>query len=685
MRKIAIYNGFFSRQTLGVCLLTLSFCAKTMLAAQAQSINYGSLEKLFGEPVTTSATGKPQRETEVPVTMVIVTAEDIRRSGATDIPGVLRHLAGLDVWRWSLGNADLSIRGYNQPMAPRILTLVNGRQVYLDLYGLTRWSTLPVALDEIRQIEVVKGPNSALYGFNAVSGVINIVTYNPLHDDEGAATLRGGTQNYMEGSVFATGRLGDNGGIRVSLGGYHGDDFETSAQEKPFATKPMRRWLSLDSLFQLSDDVQGGLELTHSKSRQLDYLPTYEPISFILDTLSAKGHASAETQLGWMTGTAYINHSRAEFAPTGIDRFEINNNLLVLKLEDLFKVGASNAFRLSGEYRHSSVNTTPIEGAVVYYDVFSASAMWDHQFSPSVSLVNAARIDHLKLARKGEVVTGFPFSNDDYDQTISAVSFFSGLTSKLSDHDTLRLSVSRGHQLPNLSEFSNNTLLTITGLPGAGTGNPELSPSPVTNYELSYVRDMPDSQASATASVFYQRSRSLRVTSTTTGDIFVAPYLPVGIATWNTVGSSESVGAEISFEGKINSRWDWGINYTFQTINDSFRVNDGATTTHGIDFENSISNHKLGLHGGYQHGDFEFDVFLNVVSGYDMLRLATPRTPNPYSIERVPAYATISARLGYHLGDGVTVSLTGQELPSHKETIGGDIEGRVLGTLSAKF
>ena len=65
---------------------------------------------------------------------------------------------------------------------PRLLVLINGRQVYLDDYGRTAWQTLPVQIDEIRQIEVVKGPNSALFGFNAMGGVINIITFDPLAD-----------------------------------------------------------------------------------------------------------------------------------------------------------------------------------------------------------------------------------------------------------------------------------------------------------------------------------------------------------------------------------------------------------------------------------------------------------------------------------------------------------------------
>jgi iron complex outermembrane receptor protein len=63
-----------------------------------------------------------------------------------------------------------------------LLVLLNGQQVYLDDLGRTQWYTLPVELDEIRQIEIVKGPNTALFGFNAASGVINIITYDPAHE-----------------------------------------------------------------------------------------------------------------------------------------------------------------------------------------------------------------------------------------------------------------------------------------------------------------------------------------------------------------------------------------------------------------------------------------------------------------------------------------------------------------------
>src|SRR6202043_1501479 len=124
---------------------------------RGQSMDYGALEQLFKEPVTTRVDGSPERVSDVPATMEIITADDIRRSGAKDIPGVLRHVGGIDTLEWGNDNTDVSVRGYDEAFASRLLVLVDGRQVYADYYGYTPWSTVPIELGEIRQIEVIKG------------------------------------------------------------------------------------------------------------------------------------------------------------------------------------------------------------------------------------------------------------------------------------------------------------------------------------------------------------------------------------------------------------------------------------------------------------------------------------------------------------------------------------------------
>src|SRR6266700_301387 len=205
----------------------LAGCLATLLAssAAAQTLDYSTLEGMFGEPVTTSATGTPQRASDVPANMVILTQDDIRRSGATSIPDVLQFVPGVDVRRYGLTNVEVGIRGYNQTYNNRLLVLVNGRQVYSEDYGHVIWSSLPIQLEEIRQIEVIKGPNSALYGFNAVSGVINIITFDPLRDRVNTVSLQGGTQGYLGASAVGTGQIGDRAGLRISIGGFRANDF----------------------------------------------------------------------------------------------------------------------------------------------------------------------------------------------------------------------------------------------------------------------------------------------------------------------------------------------------------------------------------------------------------------------------------------------------------------------------
>src|SRR5579864_2570722 len=93
------------------CLLagatSLVMTLASVSAARAQSIDYGSLQQLFNEPVTTSATGTPQRVTDAPVDMTIITADDIKRSGATDLPTILSRVAGVDVLNWSAADSDV--------------------------------------------------------------------------------------------------------------------------------------------------------------------------------------------------------------------------------------------------------------------------------------------------------------------------------------------------------------------------------------------------------------------------------------------------------------------------------------------------------------------------------------------------------------------------------------------------
>jgi outer membrane receptor for ferrienterochelin and colicins len=224
-----ILSAMLRARTALVGLMAVSCVIFFSSPLHGQSMDYGALEQLFKEPVTTSVDGSPERVSDVPATMEIITADEIRRSGAKDIPGVLRHVGGVDTMEWGNDNTDVSVRGYDQALAERLLVLVDGRQVYADHYGYTPWSTVPVELSEIRQIEIIKGPSSALFGFNAVGGVINIITYNPLYDDVNMAQFSAGTQDLAAGVLAATHKFGNRAAVLLDDDTLHRDYGFTSA------------------------------------------------------------------------------------------------------------------------------------------------------------------------------------------------------------------------------------------------------------------------------------------------------------------------------------------------------------------------------------------------------------------------------------------------------------------------
>jgi len=172
---------------------------------------------LFDEE-TRSVSRYGQPLLEAPATVSIITAEDIRMSGATNIPDVLRRVVGVDVMQLSSAQPELSIRGFNRALSNKVLVLVDGRSVYQDIMATPLWAVIPVALEEIERIEVVRGPASAVYGANAVTGVINIITRAPGQGKD-LVHVETGSPEHARGTVIVSGRSGDTSAKLVA--GYH--------------------------------------------------------------------------------------------------------------------------------------------------------------------------------------------------------------------------------------------------------------------------------------------------------------------------------------------------------------------------------------------------------------------------------------------------------------------------------
>ncbi|MDH5667958.1 MAG: TonB-dependent receptor [Nitrospira sp.] len=177
-----------------------------------------SVFSLLQEETVSTAIRREQPISQAPSNVYVITAEDIRQSGAPDVPTILRRIPGLEVMQVTGADFNVSVRGNNQLFANKMLVLVDGRSVYIDVQGFVFWKGLPVTLPEIKQIEVIKGPIAALYGFNAFDGVVNIITKSPEEMKGSTLQTAGGEIGTVSTAAVHAGIAG-NLKYRVS-GGY---------------------------------------------------------------------------------------------------------------------------------------------------------------------------------------------------------------------------------------------------------------------------------------------------------------------------------------------------------------------------------------------------------------------------------------------------------------------------------
>jgi outer membrane receptor for ferrienterochelin and colicins len=662
---------------LGVCL-SLAACP-----VSAQSIDYGAAERVFGEPITTSVTGSPQRASDVPATMEIITADEIRRSGARDIPGVLRHVAGIDVLQWRNDDADVAVRGLNQANSPRLLVLIDGRQVYADFYGYTPWTAVPIELAEIRQIEVVKGPNSALFGFNAVGGVINIVTYNPLYDRVNSESASVGTQGLAEASAVATLKLHNIGGMRISAGARSNDDFSTPENPSDAGSRrgDRRAELTVLTVARLGRNVVADFEATTSSSSEPEVSPGYQTSYAHYQTKSVKLQLSADTRFGLVQAAAYTNWISPSNLLVGLSGHE-DNQVSVARLEDVFKLGSRHTFRASLEYRHNTMPTFPLRGAQISYDVVSGAGMWNWDVTPALSLTNAVRLDNLGLARKGLVPPGYGLTNQAWDgRRLTEPSFNSGLVWRLDAADTLLLTAARGVQMPNLAELGGFSLRAPGGFV---SGVPTLNPAIVTNVELGWDRALRFPGGRLRLRAYHETERDIVALSG--GSDYPAGLL----STPANIGTSQATGVELSLAGTFGKSGRWGASYTPEFISDHFEPGFALAST-GVEFAHTTPVHVANVNVGWVHGPWEADSYLRYESAF--FGIATTPTNNGSLgglggdiLTRIPGYVSVDARLGYKLNDRFTLSLAGQDimLSRQRQTAAPDVERRVTLTLQAR-
>jgi iron complex outermembrane recepter protein len=658
-------------------------------SANAQSIDYGSLEELFGEAVTTSATGKPQRATDVPVSMEIITADEIRRSGANTIPGILKSVSGMDYMGFGMADEQINMRGYNQRVSSRILVLINGRQVYFNFFGFTAWDSLPVGLDEIRQIEVVKGPNTALFGFNAASGVINIVTYSPVYDDIKKATIGYDNKGAKKVTSTTTFGIGESSGIRLSAGYVErsGAGGVTNPLIDNLGTDAERQFANVDGLFQITDTSQIGVELTYSDSLVPTLTPLGEGTTFDMQTQSVKLNYLANTKFGSLKASAYKNWidftDDSDFNPV------FDDNLTVVQVELLKKINPSNTIRVAAEYRKSSVYAefiaiTPNPGGTLESNTYSISTLWDSQISDKLSTAVSVRYDTQSMSREGWLPTGFAFTNDVYgDIEHAEFSYNLGAVYKVNGNGTLRAMAAKGIQMP--PSLSLNAFVQEPVFGGLSLfPDPFLSPTAITNYEIGYDYTIPSIEGILRASVFYQQNEDL-------SGFWNMMFGPIpGHAAFGGIthqlGDSDARGFEVELKGQANENINWGINYSYVSVEDELdNTAPGGIHTVSEEFENQSPEHHVNASIGYSDEKWEADVQAYYVSERQVPTLIAIGAG--FNMVDVEAQVVVDARIAYKLNENLMFEIKGTGLTSNTYSLTpiAPMERRIMGQIRYSF
>ena len=182
--------------------------------------------------VTVSAVSRePERIVEAPAAVTMIEPQVLQNTAPTgQAPLALTQAPGVDVVQSGVNDFNINARGFNSSLNRRVLTLLDGRDLAIAFLGSQEWNTLPVTMDELRGMELVRGPGSALYGANAFAGVINMTTLSPRESPGGKFSISGGEMESMKADgrwagVFGEGRFG----VRVN-GGYASNDTWTRSR-----------------------------------------------------------------------------------------------------------------------------------------------------------------------------------------------------------------------------------------------------------------------------------------------------------------------------------------------------------------------------------------------------------------------------------------------------------------------
>jgi iron complex outermembrane recepter protein len=617
--------------------------ALTAAAACGQSgLADASLEQLLNTPVT-SVSKKEEKLARTAASVFVINQDDIRRSGAENIPDLLRMVPGVEVAQINNNSWAVSIRGFNQLYSNKVLVLVDGRSVYSPVFSGVFWDQIDMPLEVIERIEVIRGPGASVWGANAVNGVINIITKSAKAAKGGVASATASTEGDASGMSGYGGDLGSSGAYRA-FAKYS----EVAGSEQSDGAPSHDSWSRLHAGFRSDWDpsasdaltVQGEL-FSNRESQSLYRFPFLEssetPYTQALDV--AGGNLLARWTHTWANGSDFSLQTYYDQFQRNDVQQPIRERTLDVDFQHHLAVGSRQDIVWGLGYRSQEMNLppgyeVPATPPVRTDGLYSAFFQDEIEVASAVWLTLGSKFEH-------NAYTGFEYEP-------SARIAWAPDTKQ-----TLWASASKAIRQPSLAETGMATELGQIPLgPGLVAAvqllpNPHFRSEQIRDYETGYRRQLKKT-LSLDADVFLSYYRDL-ATYEPQALVFVpgpAPGFEIPFTTGNK-GHAIDYGGELSLNWAVNSRWRISPGYSLVHIDYWLDPSSGDTTS-------------LSLAGDSPRNMVQARSSINVSRRleWDQSVYWSQAFPNGL----VSGHTRVDSRLAWKLSESVELSLTGQNL-----------------------
>jgi len=565
--------------------------------ARLEALRGFSLEDLQELEVYNPAGGlaarKDQKLRETPGALFIISEEDIRRGGFTSIPEALRLVPGVQVGRIDGNKWAISARGFNGRFAGKLLVMIDGRTVYSQLRSEVYWDVQDTLLEDVERIEVLRGPGAALWGANAVNGVINIVT-KPAAKTQGmlASAHVGSAEERAITGLRYGGATGENGHYRV-YGKYYDYDYMDGAngRDQDSRWRNGRAGFRVDQQageydhFTLQGDAYDGW--THQEktaNRQI----SAETID--IHGYNLLGRWYREQQHGDMSLQVYYDYTGREEP-----RFTDTRDTLDFDFQQRLVFDPRLEFIWGLGYRRTEDD---IRGSATQY--YTPPQRNDSLYS---AFINA---DYALIPQELRLIAGAKFSHNGYSGA-EVQPNLRLLWTPSSTHQTWA-AISRALRTPSRTDEDFNLIVPMSPTMNLRIqGDDEFESEEVLAYELGW-RYTPAKDVLIDTALFYNQYDKL------------GPYgQSVGFESPNTVLQSIVNGFEgDTYGAEIAARWqvhkDWRLSAAYSYFDSRSRYMPGITPSSAASISGRTPHHQASLSSYFQlSSQWQFDTALYYV------------------------------------------------------------------------